>query len=77
MKSLESININYYNYRVIMPDYSGRFFLMRYLWPVFNRSKGDTACCHSLGEGSSDHAQGRAGGPQYCMVEHHLCSRSA
>ena len=28
MKSLASLSINYHNYRVIMPNYSGRFFLM-------------------------------------------------
>ena len=28
MTSLASISINYQNYRMIMPDYSGRFFLM-------------------------------------------------
>ena len=29
MKSLASVSINYRNYRVIMPDYSGTFFLMQ------------------------------------------------
>ena len=28
MKSLASLSINYHHYRVIMPDYSGRFILM-------------------------------------------------
>ena len=28
MKSLASVSINYLNYRIIMPDYPGRFFLM-------------------------------------------------
>ena len=28
MTSLASISLNYQNYRVIMPDYSGRIFLM-------------------------------------------------